>query len=871
MSKKKKINFGKTTIEGDVVGGDKITNNITQIIQLPPFVPPRDLEELKAEYLAYLRRAYRALDFKGIPQFEAISSELLLEEVYVPLLARPERPGGETWERRLAGRLLKDDELPDEVVAGLDKGAALPVRVEDALGEESRVVVLGDPGSGKSTLLKYLTLRLAEEEDAPLPILVPLNAYARALRKNGDGSLQAYLPKYFAAQGKGVADLAPLFEAAIGQGQAVILLDGLDEVQEDRAYLANKVETFAAEAIEKGNKLVLPSRIVGYKEAPLKSEWNLYTLLDFNRDAIEDFAARWCWAFEKSTLGDTPEAEAAAEKERLALLESIDANPGVGRLASNPLLLTILALIKRQGVSLPNRRVELYELYLETLIRSWNKARALDQYPVGPELNPNEVLMTLGPLALWLREENPTAGVVSEEALLAELTRYYMGEDWGMKRGPAREEARAFLHSVRKYSNLLVERGPRQFGFLHLTFEEMLAAYGIYQMGQLDLNESLKIIKAHLTDPGWHETILLSVGVWGLANKQPRVAAKVVRAMLKMTCDGDDAAQNILLAGACLEDVGIEGLGRAAANDVIDALKTIALDRSLLPPTQRDAGFSLGRLATSHPDFLARIRPDLDEFIPIPAEEFLYGDEKKPATITEPFALAKYPVTNLQYRRFIEAGGYDKAEFWSAEGWSWRTGEYDTKADKAYKDWLAGRPAEKRNEPFYWHDTKWNNPLAPVVGVSWFEAQAYANWLAEVSGRPMRLPTEQEWEYAARGMKGREYPWGDKFDFNRANAAPFWKQDNDASYVSASSGASTSLVGQFDGVTLEGIADLSGNVWEWTSSWYENEQVNRTLRGGSWLDSRGDLRAAARYWFVPDFFSDFIGFRLLSPGSVSGS
>ena len=135
----------------------------------------------------------------------------------------------------------------------------------------------------------------------------------------------------------------------------------------------------------------------------------------------------------------------------------------------------------------------------------------------------------------------------------------------------------------------------------------------------------------------------------------------------------------------------------------------------------------------------------------------------------------------------------------------------------------------------------------------------------------MRLPTEQEWEYAARGMKGREYPWGDKFDFNRANAAPFWKQDNDASYVSASSGASTSLVGQFDGVTLEGIADLSGNVWEWTSSWYENEQVNRTLRGGSWLDSRGDLRAAARYWFVPDFFSDFIGFRLLSPGSVSGS
>ncbi len=865
MSKKKEINLGATQINGDLFSGDKIT----QIIQLPPFLPPPNLEELKAKYLAYLRRAYRALDFKGIPQFEAISSELLLEEVYVPLLARPERPGGETWERRLAGRLLKDENLPNEAVASLEKGASHPVRVEDALGEESRVVVLGDPGSGKSTLLKYLTLRLAVEESAPLPILLPLNAYARALNKNGDGSLQSYLADYFDKQG--VKNLAPLFESALSQGQAVILLDGLDEVQEGRAYLVNKVENFANATIEKGNKLVVSSRIVGYQDAPLKSEWQLYTLLDFNREAIEDFATRWCWAFEKSVLGNTPEAETAAEKERLALLEAIDANPGVGRLAANPLLLTILALIKRQGVSLPNRRAELYELYLETLIRSWNKARALDQYPVGPELNPNEVLMTLGPLALWLREENPSAGIVSENALLGELTRYYMGEDWGFKRGPAREKAREFLKSVRTYSNLLVERGPRQYGFLHLTFEEMLAAYGIYQLGQLDLDESLKVIEKHLTDPGWHETILLAIGVWGLANKQPRVAGKVVRAMLKMTCEGEDAAKNILLAGRCVEDVGEEGLGRATANEVIDALERIARDRNLLPLTQRDAGLSLGRLSASNHAFLARIRPDLDDFIPIPAGEFLYGDEKKTKKIAEPFAIAKYPVSNLQYSRFIEAEGYSKKEFWSKAGWSWRIGEYDTKATESWvKDRLEGRPAEKRHEPFYWHDSKWNNPLAPVVGVSFFEAEAYAIWLAEILGRPMRLPTEQEWERAARGSSGREYPWGEDFDFNRANAAPFWKQDNDADWAFDVDHASTTLVGQFDGATPEGISDLSGNVYEWTNSWYEEKQVNRILRGGSWINLERPLRAASRGRLVPDFFDLNFGFRLLSPGSVSG-
>ena len=857
MPKKKEFNLGATQINGDLVGGDKIT----QIIQLPAFVPPPKLEELKAEYLAYLRRAYRALDFKGIPQFEAISSELLLEEVYVPLLARPERPGGETWERRLAGRLLNDEDLPEEALASLEKGAAQPIRVEDALGEETRVVVLGDPGSGKSTLLKYLTLRLAAEDDAPLPILLPLNAYARALRKKGDHSLQSYLSVYFANQG--VKNLAPLFESALSQGQAVILLDGLDEVQEERAYLVNKVENFASKAVEKGNKLVVTSRIVGYQDAPLKSEWTLYTLLDFNRASVEDFATRWCLAFEKNVLGDTPEAKVAAEKERIALLESIDANPGVGKLATNPLLLTILALIKRQGVSLPNRRAELYELYLETLIRSWNKARALDQYPVGPELNPNEVLMTLGPLALWLREKNPTAGVVTEDALLGELTRYYMGEDWGLKRGPAREKAHEFLKSVRTYSNLLVERGPRQYGFLHLTFEEMLAAYGIYQLGQLDLQESLQVIEKHLRDPGWRETILLAIGVWGLANKQPRVAAKVVRAMLKMTCKGDDAAKNTLLAGACLEDVGEEGLGRAAANEVIDALQEIARDRNLLPITQCDAGLSLGRLAASSADFLARIRPDLDEFIPIPAGEFLYGDEKKPAKIEEPFAIAKYPVTNLQYRPFIEAGGYDHKEFWSTEGWSWRTGEYDTKASGSTKDLLERRPVEKRHEPFFWRDSKWNNPLAPVVGVSWFESEAYAKWLEAELERPIRLPTEEEWERAARGRKGRKYPWGDDFDFNRANAAPFWKQDNDASYASSSSGASTTFIGQFNGTTPEGVADLSGNVWEWTNSWYEAEQVNRILRGGSWYYDLRLARAAFRFRFSPVGYDDGIGFRLI--------
>ncbi|MBM3131386.1 MAG: NACHT domain-containing protein, partial [Chloroflexi bacterium] len=659
---------GEVTADRDVIMGDQ--NNITLVIQMAGYAPAPNLTQLRDDYLAHLQRNYRALDFKGIPQLDNLSRELLLEEVYVPLVARGELPAGETWERRLAGRALA--ELPEHAEAMLAKGEAAPVRVEQALAKQSRVVIIGDPGSGKSTLLKHLALRLASETNAPLPILVPLNAYADALA-HGDRNLQTYLAEYFAGLAHGIANLAPLFADSIAKGQAVILLDGLDEVQRDRAHLVARVEAFTAEATARGNKVVVTSRVVGYRESPLAPKaWTLFTLLDFDRDAIEEFARKWCSAFEKSVRGDTPEAQASAEEERKSLIEAIDANPGVARLASNPLLLTILALIKRQGVSLPNRRVELYELYLKTLITAWSRARALDKRPVGPLLDYLETIGVLGPLALWLRQENPTAGIVPEERLREWLAKHFQGDEWGLKPGPAAERARTFLASVRTYSNLLLERGQGRYGFIHLTFEEALAARGLVRLGELSLHDSLAIICAHLTDPGWRETILLAVGVWGLVREEPRKAGEVARAILKHECAGENAGKGILLAGACLEDVGELGLGRVAAQEITDALLTAYRHRALPPTVQRDAGFILGRMGWTP--------PDLNAFIPIPAGEFLYGDDKRKTKIEKPFAISKYPVTNRQYREFVKAKGYDRREFWSDDGWAWRTGTWDSKA-----------------------------------------------------------------------------------------------------------------------------------------------------------------------------------------------
>ena len=340
--------------------------------QVGAFTPPPNLAQLRRDYLGHLERRYHALDFKGIPQLRNITSELSLEEVYVPLLARPEIPDGETWERRVAGRGFDKSIIPEEAMQEMGRGmSAAPMQIEEALREKTRVIVLGDPGSGKSTMLKYLALRLAKDNDAPLPILLPLNAYAKALLQK-EINLQAYLAEYFAARAEGVASLAPLFKEAIERGKAVILLDGLDEVQSNRAALVQKVEAFTDEVVLRGNRVLVTSRIVGYRDASLSAKnWSLFTLLDFTPEAIETFAGKWCLAFEKGTLGDTPEARKGAKAEEQSLLEALKNNSGVARLASNPLLLTILALIKRQGVELPKSRIKLYDRYLETLIEAW--------------------------------------------------------------------------------------------------------------------------------------------------------------------------------------------------------------------------------------------------------------------------------------------------------------------------------------------------------------------------------------------------------------------------------------------------------------------------------------------------------------------
>ncbi|MCB0088393.1 MAG: SUMF1/EgtB/PvdO family nonheme iron enzyme, partial [Caldilineaceae bacterium] len=218
-----------------------------------------------------------------------------------------------------------------------------------------------------------------------------------------------------------------------------------------------------------------------------------------------------------------------------------------------------------------------------------------------------------------------------------------------------------------------------------------------------------------------------------------------------------------------------------------------------------------------------------NQFRSSPCERDWFTDEAPQHTVTTgAYWIGLTEVTNAQYRPFIDAGGYEDEQWWTAAGWQWRS-------------------AENISEPRYWTDSTWNGDDQPVVGISWHEATAYAKWLSQDIGVTVRLPSEAEWERAARGDKGLIFPWGKEWNgalanYCDANCTNAWKDEsvNDGYQY-------TAPVGKYpDGASPYGALDMAGNVWEWTSSLdlaypYSADggredvegEGSRVLRGGS--------------------------------------
>jgi formylglycine-generating enzyme required for sulfatase activity len=234
------------------------------------------------------------------------------------------------------------------------------------------------------------------------------------------------------------------------------------------------------------------------------------------------------------------------------------------------------------------------------------------------------------------------------------------------------------------------------------------------------------------------------------------------------------------------------------------------------------------------------------DMVYVPAGPFLAGDGNAKVTLPE-FWIAKYPVKVIEYRAFIRSSGYEEQRYWTGAGWAWKE-------------------SQDRYEPDFWQDELWTkDEWLPVVGVSWYEAYAYCQWLAEKTRWPYRLPTSLEWEKAARGTDGRLYPWGNE------------RQQSVCNIYGAGIGH-TSRVGQFSpaGDSPYGVTDMIGNVSEWClSQWTggtrwptEGDPESAAVRvqhGGSWA-SVNPVRAAARVRSDPSSSSNYVGFRVARSG-----
>jgi formylglycine-generating enzyme required for sulfatase activity len=593
-----------------------------------------------------------------------------------------------------------------------------------------------------------------------------------------------------------------------------------------------------------GNRFVLTSRIVGYREVRLAAEGLAEaTLVDFDDGEIEAFLDKWTAAVEKAAGGETTVARTRAEEERRELLAAVRANSGVRSLAANPLLLTILALMKRGGIALPDRRVELYRNYVETLLKHWNLARSLAGRS-GREVDLVEVMKVLEPLALWMHEVSPGVGLVKEGELLRKLEALCAGRGHA---DPGRA-ARDFLKDVRDHSSLLLSRGEHHYGFIHLTFQEYLAAVALAHKARQGSAALVDALAPHVGEAPWHEVALLTIGHLGIVDQWEQAASEVVEGLLARAPGPPGEAA--VWMGQAVADAGPAAVTAACRRKVVDALlDTLRASGRVEPVRRAAAGKALAAMGDPRSEVMT---VDGMELRTVPAGPFRMGSEdddregyadERPAhdcDLPYEYRIGRYPVTVAQFREYVKS--------------------------------------ERLQDP----DSLRGAGNHPVVLVSWSEALAFCRWLEGrwrqqgllPPGWGVSLPSETEWEKAARGTNGLRYPWGPQFDRDQTNSRE------------AGIGE-VSTVGCFPGgVSPCGCEEMSGNVWEWTRSLWGKDwravsfrypymradgredlaassEILRVVRGGSFFDDSGDARCAFRDRLVPAYRLINIGFRVV--------
>ncbi len=414
-----------------------------------------------------------------------------------------------------------------------------------------RAVVLGDPGAGKTTMLRYVAYRLAksllsveqpEEEQAGtpalpgnvadcLPVYIRIGLYVQHLKDHPDATIADFAPQ----QNPQLPLTEELLREAIKRGKAIFLLDGLDEIiaTSQRREVAQAVDGFALEYPD--CPVIVTSRVVGYRETPLGSEFEQFTIRPFDDDEIEAFVRHW-----HEAIGQPERAE--------ALIGTIRKQEAIRKLASNPLLLTVISLIHLRNVKLPNRRVEFYQKAAETLVDNWMSERRV----TPDDWDSDEALDALLPAVAWRLHAEASGGLINQDDLHQLLVETTRARNPRLTEAEAHARAAQFRRNVSEFSGIFLERGLDEagrgiYGFLHLTFEEYFAAIRLKDRWK---REGDKVLKPILHHPRWKEVILLCAG-----NMDQFDATRFIEAILDARGEYESVLhRDLLLAARCLAD-----------------------------------------------------------------------------------------------------------------------------------------------------------------------------------------------------------------------------------------------------------------------------------------------------------------------------
>ena len=795
-----------------------------------------------------------------------------------------------------------------------------PIPAVEAAGALDRLVVLGQPGGGKTTLVNHLAAHLARrrmndaaipplpgwpEGDRSLPVRIVLRHFAAWLPENAKPTerlVWEYLS--FLLSEWECAEAYDSLKNVLDEEGGVIFFDGLDEVQETDAA---RKRTLILSAIREFVKPLSRCRVIvtcreyAYRRGDAwrlpEGEFPVTTLDLFHEDQIREFIQTW-YAVTGPRRGWTSDQ---IHQEADILIQAVGNLPYLRALAPYPLLLTLMTVV-HASTGLPRDRADLYERAVNLLLAHWENHIVRD-VDGACRVEPSTI-MKLGipirdlrvPLERLALEAHERQAMESDNAAgCADIPKMNLEYELAQALNRNPEQTREVVEYVQNRSGLLQSQNNRVFTFPHRTFQEYLAATGV--MRQSDFPDYLR--NRVVEDINWwREVYLLSAGS---TRDFPLNIYQLIDALLpedpKQAKLDANIAKRAGLAAQAMYETGFlaavrqektPGRFTRIRNWVQDWLLAAMTADQILPPKDRcEAGNALNWVGDPRFDPEMWYLPKDNDvgFIEIPAGFFEMGSDKqlkddllaelpsifnnffyrekfsdanfedhyeifesgicsqvpKHRLFLQKYRINKYPVTVSQFRAFLKDSGYIICDEWEVE------------------------------------NPKGNHP---AVMVSFHDAMEYCEWLAHKFNATrwcfeIRLPSESEWEKAAKGEAGTIYPWGDEWDKNKAN---LWE----------SGMKETTPVGMYpSGESPYGLIDFAGNVWEWTSTlWGKDitecefrypfrnddkrddvlapDDVYRVVRGGGYNSINSSGRTASRHRNKPDFRRGDRGFRVVA-------